>query len=220
MMLEDKTPRTGTPVWVRKLLIPAALGGVIGFAAASATMRFVDSETVDGLGASALVAVMVALFYTVTGVAVGLGAASPRLGARFLNVEDADEVREQKRVLIYSGVAMALWGIGLFALALAAPVGPVPQAMALALGVGGLLVGGVLSVVAYRACDELMRMAHLEAAAITYGLVVLVVGLWSMFAHVGQVAAPAPLDLLTLFYVLVLAASFVAVGRRGMLVIR
>ena len=33
-------------------------------------------------------------------------------------------------------------------------------------------------------------------------------------------AAPAPLDLLTLFYVLVLAASFIAVGRRGMLTVR
>lgn len=220
MMLEDKTPRTVAPVWVRKVLIPAALGGVIGFAAASGTLRLVDGEVVDGLGASAIVAVMVALFYTMMGVMVGLGAASPRLGARFLNVEDAEELREQKRVLIYSGAAVAVWGIGLFALALAAPVGPVPQGIALVLGAGGLLVGGVFSVVVYRACDELMRMAHLEAAAIAYGLVVLVVGPWSIFAHVGQVAAPAPLDLVTLFYVLVLPASFIAVGRRGMLAIR
>ena len=38
-----------------------------------------------------------------------------------------------------------------------------------------------------------------------------------MLAHLGYAAAPAPLVLLTLFYVLALVAGFIAVGRRGML---
>ena len=38
-----------------------------------------------------------------------------------------------------------------------------------------------------------------------------------MLAHLGYTAAPAPLDLLSLFYVLVLVASFIIIGRRGML---
>jgi hypothetical protein len=54
----------------------------------------------------------------------------------------------------------------------------------------------------------------------SYGLVFVVVGGWSMLSHLGYVAAPQPLDLLSLFYVLVLLASFIAVGRRGMLTIR
>lgn len=65
-----------------------------------------------------------------------------------------------------------------------------------------------------------MLAVNLEAGAISYGLVFAVVGTWAIFAHLGFVVAPQPLDLLSLFYVLVLAASFIAVGRRGMLKIK
>lgn len=218
MIMEDKTRET--PRWVRKLLIPALIGGVVGFGAAAGMMRLIDSPAVGGLDGSAVVASLIAMFYLIMGVSVGFGAASPNLGARFLNVEDADELREQKKVLTLSGVAMALWGISLFALALAAPDGPVPQGTALMIGVSGLLIGTVISVMVYRACDELMRAINLEAGALTYGLVLLVAGVWAMLAHLGYTAAPSPLDLLSLFYALVLVASFIVIGRRGMLMPR
>ena len=216
MTSEDETP--ATPRWVRKLLIPASIGAVAGFAASAGMMRYIDSAAVGGLNLSATIAALVGVLYAVIGFGIAFGTASPSLGARFLNVEDADELREQKQVLSLSGAAMVLWGAAL--LALAAPDGPVPQAAALAIGAGGLLLGTVLSVLVYRASDELMLAVNLEAGALSYGLVLLVVGGWAMLAHLGYLAAPAPLDLLSLFYVLVLLASFIAVGRRGMLQIR
>lgn len=214
-MIEDNSP--GTPRWVRKLLIPALIGGVAGFAAAAAMMSFIDSSAVGGLDMSATIAALIGVVYAVIGLAVGFGAASPAIGARFLNVEDADELREQKKVLTLSAAAMGLWGVSLLALALAAPDGPVPKGVALAVGLGGLAIGSWLSLPAYRASDELMRALSLEAGALGYGLLLLVVGIWAMLAHLGYSAAPAPLDLLSLFYVLVLVATFIVVGRRGML---
>lgn len=218
MTSEDETP--ATPRWVRKLLIPASIGAVAGFAASAGMMRYIDSAAVGGLNLSATMAALVGVLYAVIGFGIAFGTASPSLGARFLNVEDADELREQKQVLSLSGAAMVLWGAALLALALAAPDGPVPQSAALAIGAGGLLLGTILSVLVYRASDELMLAVNLEAGALSYGLVLLVVGGWAMLAHLGYLAAPAPLDLLSLFYVLVLLASFIAVGRRGMLHIR
>lgn len=215
MMTEEKS--LTTPRWVRKMLIPALAGGVVGYAAAATALHFIDLDPVGGLGKSTTIATLVGVLYIVFGLTVGLGTLSPKVGARFLNVEDADELREQKKVLTSSGSAMVLWGLGLIGLALAAPDGPVPQAAALALGAGGLVIGTVLAIPSYRLSDELMRAVNLEAGAISYGLVLLVVGGWAMLAHVGYAAAPAPLDLLTLFYVLVLLASFIATGRRGML---
>lgn len=220
MMTEEKspdTPRAEMPKWVRKLLIPMLIGGVVGYAAAAAALNVIDSDTIGGLGESATIAALVGVLYIVIGLGVGLGTASPKVGARFLNVEDADELREQKKVLIWSGGGMVLSGLSLIALALAAPDGPVPQAVALALGAGGMVTSVVMSVVVYRQSDELMRAVNLEASAIGYTLVMLVIGLWAMLAHLGYTAAPAPLDLLTLFHVLVLLASFIAAGRRGML---
>lgn len=211
---------SAAPRWVRKLLIPALIGGVAGFAASAGMMRFIESPAVGGLGLSATLAALVAVLYCVIGFGIVIGTSSPGLGARFLNVEDADELREQKKMLVWSGASMLLWGVSLLALALAAPDGPVPQAAALAVGGGGLVIGIAMSVLVYRASDELMAAVNLEAGALSYGIVSLVVGLWAMLAHLGYASAPAPLDLLTLFYVLVLVASFIAVGRRGMLQVR
>lgn len=211
---------SSTPRWVRKLLIPALIGGVAGFAASAGMMQFIDSSAVDGLGLSGTIAALIGVLYVVIGFGVAFGSASPQVGAKFLNVEDADELREQKKVLGLSGVAMLLWGAALVALALAAPDGPVPQGIALAVGLTGLVIGTVLSFQVYRASDELMLAVNLEGGALSYWLVFVVVGGWAMLAHLGYTAAPAPLDLLSLFYVLVLVASFVAVGRRGMLTIR
>jgi hypothetical protein len=221
MMIEDETPTTPSGTWwVRKLLIPGLVGGFAGFGASAGMMTFLESEAIGGLGESATIACLVGVLYALIGFGMMVGVASPQLGARFLNVEDADELREQKRMLGLSGVAMLLWGVGLIALALAAPAGPVPAMMALTIAGGGLLIGTLLSVAVYRACDELMRAINLEAGALSYGLVMFVLGFWAILAHVGYVAAPAPLDLLTLFYALVLVASFIVVGRRGMLMPR
>lgn len=206
--------------WVRKLLIPGLIGAAAGYAGSAAMLHYIDSDAVGGLSMSATIAALVGVLYAVIGVGITIGTASPRLGAQFLNVEDADELREQKKMMTLSGVSMLLWGVALLALALAAPDGPVPQSLALAVGGGGLVIGIALSVMVYRISDELMLAVNLEAGALSYGLLSLVVGLWAMLAHLGYTAAPAPLDLLSLFYVLVLVASFIAVGRRGMLTIR
>jgi hypothetical protein len=205
---------------IRKIIIPALVGGVVGFAASAGMMRFVDSDAVGGLDKSATIAALVGVLYAVIGFGILIGTARPGMGARFLNVEDADELREQQRTLLHSGTAMLVWGIALAVLALAAPDGPVPQTLALGVAATGMAIGVGMSVLVQRECDELMRAVNLEGAAITNALLFVVLGTWAMLAHLGHVAAPAPLDLLTLFYVLLLLASFIAVGRRGMLTIR
>ncbi|NKB15761.1 MAG: hypothetical protein HC774_00710 [Sphingomonadales bacterium] len=218
MMTQDQTSRT--PRWVRKLLIPAMIGAVAGFAASGGIIAFIDSSAVGGLSKSGMIAAVIAVLYALIGFGITIGTASPQWGARFLNVEDADELREQKRILMLSGFAMLLWGAALLALALAAPDGPLPQPTAAAISGCGLLIGIALSVQVYRASDELMAAVNLEAGALSYGLLSVVLGGWAMSAHLGYAAPPRPLELLSLFYVLVLVASFIAVGRRGMLAIR
>jgi hypothetical protein len=222
--MTSDNPSTTTPPsgnrGMRKIVIPALVGGVAGFAASAGMMRFVDSDAVGGLGDSAMIAALVGVLYAVIGVGILIGAARPGMGARFLNVEDAEELREQQRTLLHSGFAMLLWGTALAVLALAAPDGPVPQTIALVLALAGMAGGMVMSVLLQRECDELMRAVNLEAAAIANALLFVVLGIWVVLAHLGQVTGPAPIDLLTLFYALLLLASFIAVGRRGMLTIR
>jgi hypothetical protein len=55
-----------------------------------------------------------------------------------------------------------------------------------------------------------------EGGSLSTWLLFAVIGSWSCLAHLGYAKAPQPLDLLSLFYVTMLAASFIVVFRRGM----
>jgi hypothetical protein len=55
-----------------------------------------------------------------------------------------------------------------------------------------------------------------EGGALGAWLLFAVVGSWATLAHLGFAQGPQPLDLLSLLYGLMLAASFIVVFRRGM----
>lgn len=222
MMSELDTPRP-TSKW-RKLLIQLISGMIAGALAGFGIGYFfgdyAEARGMDELPPSVEIALLVAALYVIVAAVMLIGSASPKFGAKFLNVEDADEIREMQSQFVPSGIAMLLWGVALFGLALAAPVGPLAPEAALAMGAGGLLVGTWFAIKGYRDADELMLAMNIEAAAITYGLVLVVLGGWAMVAHVGFAAGPQPLDILTACYALVLVASFIAVGRRGLIRMR
>lgn len=222
MTSETETPRPSSK-WRKVLLqlaVGMAVGGLVGYGAGYWAGGYADAREMEDIPLSVEIAGIVAMTYVVIAAMVLVGSASPAIGARMLNVEDADEVREMKAQFVSSGIAMLLWGVALLALVLAEPVGPLAAPLALAIGAGGMVIGLWFAFKSYRAADELMLAMNLEAGALTYGLVLVVVGGWGMGAHLGYLSAPAPLDLLTAFYVLVLVGTFISVGRRGMLKIR
>lgn len=168
-------------------------------------------------GGSEMAALGVGTVFLVTGAIIAAGLVNPAFGARYLNVEDAGDLREQRPVLWRSAAGMAAWGLGLILLAAAGPSGSISPTVALA-GVGALLAIGVaLTIAAWRRMDELMRGLSTEAGNISYYLVALIGGGWAVLAHLGFVPAPAPLDWVTMLTGLVLLASFIVTGRRGLL---
>jgi hypothetical protein len=222
MTSEIETPRPSFK-W-RKLLVQLVsgmlIGGLVGYGASYLAGNYADARGLDELPRSIKFAGLVALIYMFMSTVVLIGSVSPAVGSRLLNVEDADEIREMQSQFVPTGIAMLLWGAALLGLALSAPVGPLAPPVALAIGAGGLLIGTWFAMKAYRDSDELMLAMNIEAGAITYGLLLVVLGGWAMFAHVGYVVGPQPLDILTACYALVFVATFIAVGRRGMLRVR
>lgn len=222
MMSEIETPQAA-PKW-RKLALQLAagllFGGLVGFGVGHLAGSYFDNKGLENVPLSVEIAGLVAVIYLLMAVIVLAGSLNPAMGAKLLNVEDEDEVTELRTQLLNSGLAMALWGAALMALALAAPVGPLVSSVALTIAAFGLLAGTWFAWKTYRAADELMSAMNLEAGALTYGLVLVVLGGWGMLAHLGFVGGPQPLDLLTTCYVLVVLATFIVVGRRGMLMPR
>lgn len=214
-MKED--PKGGT---LRKLALPMFFGGITGFALAFGVGQLGDGLGETGLSTSAEIATLIGAFYMLLSVFVGGGTMMPSAGAKLLNVEDADELREQRALLLQSSYAVGLWGMALLVLALSGSIAMLTPAVSLA-AAGVLYALGVYFVVrSYGASDELMMAVNREAGNWSYGLVFVFLGGWSAIAHAGYISAPAPLDVLSAFYAMVLIATFIAAGRRGMLRVR
>lgn len=222
MMSEIETPKPAFK-W-RKLAVQLAvgfsLGGLVGYSGANLVDEVLVAGGLEAVPLSAGAAMLVALIYLLIGALVLAGLINPVMGAKVLNVQDAEEIVEQKTMLVNSGLGMVLWGGALAALAFAAPVGPLSAPAALLLAAAGLLGGGWFGWQTYRGLDELMLAINLEASALTYLLVTVSLGGWGMLAHLGYITGPQPLDLLTICYVLILMASYIVIGKRGMLTVR
>ncbi len=202
---------------VRKLVLSMGIGAAVGFVATYSLVRAANIGLFGDIDGSALAAMMVAMLYIAVALFVGIGTRNPNAGSRFLNVEDADELREQRRVFLLSSCALGLWGIALFALGLAGKGAMLSREMALIIAVPGLCAGSFAAWHSYQLSDELMVAMNREAGALSHMLTFVLLGGWAMLAHLEYLAGPATLDMLTAFYLLVLIATFLTAARRGIL---
>jgi hypothetical protein len=192
-------------------------GAVAGAGSTIAFMELVGKSRLDSGDPGTIVALIAGLIYALMGVFVGLGALAPRPGAVFLNVEDADEIREQRASLAPSAIACILVGAFLLLLALA----PVEQNADLSLwlfAAAACLLGVLAVSLATRGrTDELMRQVSLESSALTLHVALAVLSGWAMLAQFGYAAWLTPLSLIAGLALLYLVAIFWLAGKKGML---
>lgn len=217
MTTEDKAEKSRK---LRKTIIAVVAGGVAGFFGAMGMMMLIETGLLGELGTSREIALLVALIYVITGLAVGFGVVNPKVGSKFLNVEDAEELREQRTMLGYSTVGIVALGTSLAIAALAAPLGPIPP-LVVAISVVGLF--GLCWFTTSRQLqhmDELMRAVSTESGSASFYLLLLIGGGWSLLAHLEFVTGPQPLDWLTMIAAVLLLGTFIVCGKRGMLTMR
>lgn len=206
----------------RKIVIGGLTGMLVGFLGATVVMRMTDGGGfLEHISKSQIIALLVALVYLLSGLLVVFGIVNPKVGAQIMNVEDVDEILEQRASLVPSAIGIIVLAGALIALALGAapgvPGGLIPPMAALVAFVVLMALAAWFSMAVVRNSDELMRAVMNESAAVAYYLIFLVVGGWAVLAHLGFVSAPAMLDIVIIFYVVILAASFWVIGRRGMI---
>jgi hypothetical protein len=129
----------------------------------------------------------------------------------------AEEMRERGRSFFYSFTWIAAWGLLLIGLSLAGPGGLLSPIAAGAAALFLIVILMLLTIASRRLSDELGRTLSREAGNVAFYLVLVLGGGWAMLAHLGFAVAPAPLDWLTLFTLLLFAATFIALGRRKLL---
>ena len=103
------------PNW-KKMLLQMLAGAMIGGAATMAALMTWDD--LDPSDPAQMVAFVTGMIYALMGTMVGIGAIAPAAGARMLNVEDVEDLRDQRTILGLSAAACLF--IGLLFLTLAA----------------------------------------------------------------------------------------------------
>ena len=218
--IETDTTKRGSSK-LGKTLLAAGLGAVSGFIVTYFVLGMTDDGgALSGLGTSREVALLVALVYGLTAAAVLFGLASPKVGAKFLNVEDAEELREQRAMLGWNGVTMLCWTGVLVVLALGGTGLPIPPVAAIVLVVLLIAVSIVATILQWRHTDELMRDLSRESAGMAFYMLMLFGGGWAALGHLGLSTGPAFLDWWTMAAAVILVAVYWKSARRGMLEMR
>jgi hypothetical protein len=204
----------------RKMLIGMGVGAIVGASVTYALLAAVEKSGFDMDDPARLAALAAGIVFALMGAMVGLGTLVPQTGAHLLNVEDADELREQRRPLSRGSMIMLLIGGAMIALALAEVGGAAGmltrEAATIVVVVASVGVAG-LSIAGKGENDELIKAVGTEAAAGAMYAVLTIFGLWAALAHLGYLAWIEPLGLLAALLAVQLGAAFWVSARRGLL---
>ncbi|GAA4051858.1 hypothetical protein [Parerythrobacter jejuensis] len=207
------------PKW-RKFLFSMVIGGVAGFAGAFSVLQMDDAGLFGAISTSSSIALLVAVIYLIMGLSVGFGVISPTYGAKFLNVEDPEELEEMQQTLKGSAIGTLALGVLLIVIVMGGPGGLLSSTTTITASIVLFAIAAWGTRISMQHADELMRAVSSETASMAYYLTFAILGGWALLAHIGNLRAPTMIEILTLFWVLVLFATFWVCGRRGMLMPR
>ena len=208
------------PSKIRKLALQMAAGAVVGATVTFAVLTFVGKSRFEFDDPARLIALAVGLVFALIGLCVALGVIAPKSGAHLLNVENEEELREQRGLLGRAALVTLVLGIEMLALALArvgdsAGLFSAPTAAAIAAACFAVAV--LFTVLGRNDHDELMKSVSREAMTVAmYGLTV-GLGLWAAAAHLGFAPWISPLGVINALMISQLVAIFYVSAKRGLM---
>lgn len=175
------------------------------------------SGALDALSVSQWVAAGAGVGLLFFAALIGLIPVVARRGLTLMDPDQIETLRERSRLLLLSWIIVAAMGAMLILLGLSGPRGVVSPTAGLAGALAMIAVAVALSAIAWRVMDELDRTLSYEGGNMAFYLLIVIGGGWSMLAHLGFVAAPTPLDWVTMLTLVSFVASFIVAGRRNLL---
>ena len=216
MSLPSDTPILPRKKPLAKTVRGAVLGAVAGGGAMAILIPLLEGNDFEKLPGDVVLAVGVAAVCMLMAVFVGIGAAVPSVGEKWLNVDDADELREERQQLLGATIMMAAISSALFALILHAlgRVGAMPAAVVVVLSVAIVTAAHFAT---RNAVDEMARSLSREGTALGGSLIFCLFGGWAILAQFGWAAMFTPLGFVAGSLALYLAGVFWLVARRGLM---
>lgn len=212
---------TRTNKFILRLLAGGLFGALIGPGLAHLVMYFDLPIGGFTLTPGGVVLAAVGGLYALIGLFVWTGVIWPRLGVLILNVADEEDLRERRAMLHGSAVTCLALGAAMAILPFAAKSGPIAPVTALSALALALVLAGVVSwsAVVRKHYDELWSHLTAETSAITLTMLALLMIVWGALAFLGWTAPLDPLLVVAAPPALFLLSSFIAAGRKGLLLV-
>lgn len=172
----------GGTTW-KKRAVQLFAGGILGAATMYATLHFLEEGAAWDFGVDALVAMGAGVVFMLIGLIVLAGAAAPKAGKHFLEVEDEADLHYQRRELLWGGLILVMIGAVPFVLGLGGADGLVANEVALWVIVALVAAVTLLSIVIKFRRDELNDAIVKESATYTFYAIMLFFGGWAVAAH-------------------------------------
>jgi hypothetical protein len=201
----------------RKLIVQVVGGGLVGGLAGYSVAGLLGVSAAETLNSDQFIVGGIGLIYLLMGLSVGFGITFPKLGSTMLNVEDAEEIRDQKRVLTGSAICMSALGAALLILPMAKPDGVITPLGGFGALLAALAILVVISIRDWKHYDELILRLSRDAGNFAFGSTGLVLLIWASASWTGLASAPTPLALVAIVSGGFLLACFVAGARLGLL---
>lgn len=202
---------------MRKLMIQMTVGAVSGALVMFGLLNFVDSAGIDLDNPSRVIALGTAAVFAIMGLFVALGVMAPGPGARFLNVEDEGDLREQRSTLWHGALMMLALAAMVFGLALGGDGGLLTRAASAVIFVLGLLATIGISVAGKADGDEFTRSIARESSAYSMYACTILLGLWAAASHLGYAGWIDPLGLLSALLIIQFGTMMIVCAARGLL---
>lgn len=208
----------------KKYWTQVGIGAVFGFFGAFFGLEIIDSTIdPDGLKLSIelILAGCVAIIYLIIGLMIGLSLMLPKKYAtKMLNVEDEEELADQKRILLGSSISMGCIGAAMFILILSGTDGYFAPIIGFSAMSIAFILAIIIAVRDWPYYDEMMRKTTIDSTYLCAAILFTIVWFWCSAAWLGWIEMPSPLILLALFNGIYLLSVFIISGRMGLMEIR
>lgn len=205
----------------KKAMLSGLAGAVFGAGTVALMMWLAGDGLLEAMGPSRVILAGVGLIYLLVTMMIGFGLAAPRAGAKLLNVDDAEELVDDRPKLLGSALYMGLAGLTLILISLAqAPGfanGPIVPGIAVA-ALAILLIASILSFRWLRVYDEFDRQLGIEGGSWAFLIACAILLPWGMLDALGWAVPLSSIDVISVLAASLIGGSFAAVGARGMMV--
>lgn len=218
----EKIQGEKTQVEKRKKFWTQIIGGFIfGFTITLIFSFFFEDmwDSLPELSSDALLLNVIGLVYALMGLVCGLGLVLPKkLAVQMLNIEDEEELDEQRRILTGSSIVMLAIGISLCLLALSGDSGIISPIVAFSGVIISTFACIFITLKDWKLYDELLRQMSLETTYLSLSITAMILWFWCSAAWIGWILLPSPLIIISLISGLYIISVFIICGRRGLLI--